>query len=77
MTIKEEGKTMTKNGWHTIAGFSVFVDNGLITRAMKNNDTLPASVYRYNRRFGTWDKEDKITPAAFSAGVRRGTITVK
>lgn len=66
---------MIKDGWHTIAGFSVYVEDGHITRAMKDSDTLPASVYRWKN--DGWTIEYKITPAAFRAGVKRGTITVK
>ena len=65
-----------KDGWNVIAGHDVFVEGGYIVRAMKNGGQQSASVYRYNRRFGTWDKKDKITPAAFRAGVKRGTISV-
>lgn len=65
-----------KDGWHLVEGHDVYVEDGYIVRAMKNGGTLSARVYRYNRRFGTWDKEDKITPAAFRAGVKRGTIAV-
>ena len=64
-----------KDGWHTIQGKYVYVENGYIIRAMKNNNTLPAYVYRSCRN-GGWDIEEKITPAAFSAGFRRGTIEI-
>lgn len=66
-----------KDGWHVVAGHDVFVEDGYIVRAMKNGKQQSASVYRYNRRFGTWDKEDKITPAAFRAGIKRETVAVK
>lgn len=66
-----------KDGWHLIEGHDVYVEDGYIVRAMKDCRQLSASVYRYNRRFGTWYKEDRITPAAFRAGVKRGTIAVK
>lgn len=63
-----------KDGWHSIQGKSVYVENGFV-RAMKNNNTLSAYVYR-SCRTGGWDLEGKITPAAFIAGVRRGIIIV-
>lgn len=63
-----------KDGWHTIAGKSVYVENERIIRGMKNNDTLTAYVYRWDRSTNAWIKEDSITPAAFRAGLKRGTI---
>lgn len=65
-----------KDGWHVIAGHDVFVEDGYIVRAMKNGKQQSASVYRHHSRPGTWYKEDRITPAAFRAGVNRGTISV-
>ena len=63
-----------KNGWHTIQGRSVYVEDGYIIKATKANGTLPAYVYRWYKN--VWVKEGKITVAAFSAGVRRGTIDI-
>lgn len=68
---------MMKDGWHVIAGKDVYVENGYIIRATKNNGQESAGVYRYISRLRVWCKEDKITPAAFRAGVNRGTISVK
>lgn len=65
---------MIKDGWHTIAGESVYVENGRIVRGTKNNDTLPAYVYRWDRGAGCWIKKGSISPAAFRAGIKRGTI---
>lgn len=67
---------MVKDGWHTIAGLSVYVEDGYIIRATKHDDTLPAWVYRWSKFNNAWMKEDKITPAAFRSGVKRGTITI-
>lgn len=64
-----------KNGWHTICGCSVYVEDGYITRAMKENDTLPASVYKQSR-YGGWDKAVPCTVSAFRSGHRRGTYAV-
>lgn len=66
-----------KDGWHTIAGYSVFVEGGMIVRGMKNSDTLPAYVYRWSKSLNCWTKEESITPAAFRAGLKRGTIALK
>ena len=74
--ILRQKKTMIKDGWHTVAGCSVYVEDGYIKRATKSGDTLPAGVYRWSKFNNAWMKEDKITPAAFRAGVKRGTIAV-
>lgn len=65
---------MVKNGWHTICGCSVYIEDGRIIRGMKNNDQLTAYVYRWDSGRGCWIRQDSITPAAFRAGIKRGTI---
>ena len=62
-----------KDGWHVLQGYDVFVENGYIVRGMKDNCQLPAYVYR-SSKFGGYKREWRITPAAFVAGVKRGTI---
>lgn len=65
-------KTYT-DGWHTIAGFKVYIEDGMITRGLSDDSQRPLYVYRKSRIRG-YDKEDRITPDAFRAGVSRGTI---
>lgn len=65
-----------KDGWHVVAGCDVYTEDGYIVRATKNNGQQSASVYRHDGKTGEWYKEHKITPAAFRAGVKRGTIIV-
>ena len=72
----QKGESHMKDGWHVVAGCDVYVEGGYIVRATKNNGRQSASVYRHYSRPGTWYKEYKITPAAFRAGVKRGTIAV-
>ena len=60
-----------RDGWHKIAGYTVWVENGFITRG--KHDNRPVYVYRACRT-GGWDNEERITPDAFRAGVNRGTI---
>ena len=67
-----------KDGWHTIQGRRVYIEDGMILRAIKldhNSSEVPAHVYRASK-YGGWDSTGKITVAAFSAGVRRGTIDI-
>ena len=69
-----------KAGWHKLSGRDVFVDdNGQIVRGTKHtsNGDVTAYVYRYSKDCRAWIKEEKITPSAFCAGVKRGTIDLK
>ena len=63
-----------KDGWHVLQGCDVYVRNGKIVRGTKDNHTLPAFVYRWDRKYNAWLRECRITPAAFVAGIKRGTI---
>lgn len=41
--------------WYKLKEFSVLVDsNGIVLRATKNNDTLPASIYK-SLKHNTWE----------------------
>lgn len=62
-----------KDGWHSICGYDVYVEDGFILRGVKDNGQLPSYVYRACR-YGGWGKEERISIEAFRAGVRRGTI---
>ena len=64
-----------KDGWHTISGYKVYIEGGTIRRALSPDAQRPLYVYRKSRR-GGWDLEEKITPDAFRAGLRRETITL-
>lgn len=68
-----------KNGWHTIAGYKVLVENGKIRRGILNPgwNERPGYIYREDRKNGCWTSEDAISADAFRAGVRRGTIDLK
>ena len=71
-----------KDGWHTISGYEVYVEDGYILRGInrdQNGGMLPAFVYRQDRtksgrECDRWTLEEKITPDAFRSGVRRWTI---
>lgn len=62
-----------KDGWHKIAGYEVYMEDGLIVRGMSDDRKRSVYVYRMSR-LGGWDLEYNITPDAFRAGVRRGRI---
>ena len=66
-----------RDGWHTIYGREVYVEYGYITRGMRkdrNGSSVPAGVFRADRKYGGWSREYKITLPAFKAGVARGTV---
>lgn len=64
-----------KDGWHKIAGYEVYMEDGYIIRGMTGTGARqrPTYVYRASRD-GGWDREDRITPNAFRAAVKRGTV---
>ena len=66
-----------KDGWHTIAGYKVYVEDGKIKRGITDDGEKPIYVYRWNKKLECWTAEGDITQAAFQAGVRRETITMK
>ncbi len=66
-------KPLTKDGWHTISGYHVHIENGRIDRGMTADKQRTTYIYRHSKTNG-YDKEDSITIDAFRSGVRRGTI---
>lgn len=61
--------------WKIICGFSVYVENNKIIRAMKNHDTLPAAVYKKSKN-GGWDKVENCNVYTFKAGYYKGNYTI-
>lgn len=66
-----------KDGWHTIAGFNVYVEDGKIRRGTVGEGTDYRTAWPYRWNGAGWTNCAGITPAAFRAGVRRGTVTMK
>lgn len=69
-------KTRIKDGWHTLYGWEVYVEEGRIMRGVKS-DRNGSSVCAYPYRKSTnnsWTIEDGISYWAFVSGVRRGTV---
>lgn len=62
-----------RDGWHVVRGRDVYVEGGIVIRGMKHNGRLSAYPYRKAKQPHCWIRED-MTLAAFSAGVRRGTV---
>lgn len=87
-TTKTTIKRTISDGWHTISGYRVQIEDGYITHGVTDDGQLPLYVYRaclkrrpmrisYDESLyycDGWDRVYHITPDAFRAGVRRGTI---
>ena len=69
---------MISDGWHTIAGYYVYIEDGYITRGLKGIEGVYQTAgYIYRKlKSGGWGKETAVSVAAFRAGVKRGTITI-
>lgn len=63
-----------KDGWHYIAGYYVYVEDGKILRGLSHDHQKTTYVYRHIKN--GWICENGITIAAFQTGVRRGTIAM-
>lgn len=67
---------MIKDGWHHIQGEDVYVVNGFVQRGMKyiNGDYITTHPYRLNKGDGNVTIQSSLTVAAFTAGIKRGSI---
>ena len=67
---------MIKDGWHHIQGEDVYVVNGFVQRGMKciNGDYYTTHPYRQNKGDGNATIQSSLTVAAFTAGIKRGSI---
>ena len=70
-------KKRLSDGWHKVSGFNVYVEDGYIIRGTLGKDTTYRTAYPYRSCKEGWSREYKITPDAFRAGVKRGTVTMK
>ena len=67
------------DGWHIVAGYTVYVEDGKISWGIINPgwNERTGYVYRASRTLNCWVNEPWVTVEAFRAGVRRGTITLQ
>lgn len=75
---------MISDGWHTICGYEVFVEDGCIIRGVVGSGNAQKTAYPYRqcwsfnglgeRHPDGWDNCSGLSVDAFRAGVRRGTI---
>lgn len=77
---KKKMKKIYSDGWHTLGGEEVYIEDGKIQRAVKldsNGSYVPAQVYRWlGNPYNCWSSDTSLTPAAFLSGLRRGTKAV-
>lgn len=75
ITMKKE----YKDGWHKVAGYDVYIENGLIVRGTIGTGYDYRTAYPYiAAKDGGWDNASReLTPEAFRARVRRGTATMR
>ena len=67
-----------QDGWHKIAGYTIYVESGRVMRGVRGPawSPVPSYPYRWSRKLNCWCNES-MTVDAFRAGVRYGTITMK
>lgn len=61
-----------KDGWHTILGWEVYVENGNIFRGIDKEKTYYP--YRWNKKYNCWVNDAPLSVGVFRAGMNRGTI---
>lgn len=67
------------SGWHTLQGYHVYIEQNRVLRGIrKDRNGSDVTAYPF-RRVGPsdWTNCAGLTAAAFIAGVRRGSITLK
>ena len=67
-------KKIVKDGWHMVYGYDMYVEDGMVKRAISNGFT--AYPYRASK-YGGWDIDTHTTLDALRAGLSRGTIILK
>ncbi len=70
------------DGWHVIDGIEVYVENGYVARGIsQSNEYDRRTVYPYRYIKAGYNKgyerEHCLTPDAFRAGHKRGTIVLR
>ena len=65
------------SGWHTIAGYTCWVEDGTVRRAVLGEGNAQTTGYPYRRtRSGGWTSVAP-TPGALRAGIARGSYIIK
>ena len=61
-----------KNGWHTISGYTVYVEDGKVLRGLSTDKQK--AVFPYRAVKDGWTSASGLTVDAFRSGIRRDTI---
>jgi hypothetical protein len=65
------------SGWHTIAGYTCWVEDGTVRRAILGEGNDQTTGYPYRRTGdGSWTSATP-TPDTLRAGLARGTYAIK
>jgi hypothetical protein len=67
-------KKTVKDGWHTIAGKSVYIEKGYIKRGM--SDDGQRTTYPYRAVKDGWDNDPYMTPDTFRRKVKNGSAAM-
>lgn len=60
--------------WHIVCGYSVYIENGYILRAMKNKNTEAAFIYK--RIKNEWTNVTPCKASTFKSGFYRGNYVI-
>ena len=71
LEYQKENRKM-KDGWHTICGWRVLVDNNRVTMGIGGEK--PIYPYRWSKKENCWVNVAPVAVAAFRTGIKRGTI---
>ena len=67
-----------KNGWHTIYGNNVYVEDGKVLRGVSHDHQRTEYPYRWiGNPYKCYTLASGIGVEAFRSGVRRGTVMMK
>lgn len=66
-------KKIWTDGSHIIGGQEVWVEDGYVVGGYLENpngmgEMMPASVYKENKKFGGWDKVDRVKVETYRKG---------
>lgn len=77
MTSKK--KTKVSDGWHTIKGNTLYVENGRVRRAVAydhNGSKVPAQLYYWSDKNRAWMNAQGTLFSTACSGIYRGTYRV-
>ena len=66
----------TGEGWGVVGGYTVWVEGGMVTRAILGEGQYQRTGYVYRKQGSGWTSAGPVTPAALRSGLRRGTYAI-